>query len=367
MKKELDIYKIINYDKFKCIADKCEFTCCSGWDINIDERTYKEWQKLKCTNANIFKNIKIKKHHNGSGYIIEKKTKDHCPFLDLNKLCNVVKEHGDEYLSFTCRFFPRIENNLDNVKELSLSCACPVVLDLLSEVKEKIDIGNTNKLKTRQVLINIMQKDNISIEHKLLISYQMLLDILDENIYKEEIEKYTDINKLNKLIELFKEVEFNIYESMEELNHLFLDIIQDYKEVSIFKNIFENISIFAETINIEEVSTKWRGFKKSFEEYNDFIENCIVSKVIGSCISLDIEEQILAYEMIILEYLLIRYSVFLNYCTKDKLISLKDIKDYTVAFSRIIGNNQDAVVEFINEGFGDSILEYGYICFITLF
>ena len=96
-------------------------------------------------------------------------------------------------------------------------------------IKEKIDIGNTNKLKTRKVLINIMQKDNISIEHKLLISYQMLLDILDENIYKEEIEKYTDINKLNKLIELFKEVEFNIYESIEELNYLFLDIIKDYK------------------------------------------------------------------------------------------------------------------------------------------
>ncbi len=27
-------------NKFKCIADKCEDTCCAGWEIVIDEETY---------------------------------------------------------------------------------------------------------------------------------------------------------------------------------------------------------------------------------------------------------------------------------------------------------------------------------------
>jgi lysine-N-methylase len=52
---------------------------------------------------------------------------------------------------------------------------------------------------------------------------------------------------------------------------------------------------------------------------------------------------------------------------KNKEISTQDIKDYIVAFSRIIGNNTDAVTEFFREGFGKAILDMGYITFITLF
>lgn len=40
MNKEINIFKVSNYDKFKCIADKYKFTCCEGWDISIDTNTY---------------------------------------------------------------------------------------------------------------------------------------------------------------------------------------------------------------------------------------------------------------------------------------------------------------------------------------
>ena len=30
MNKKINISKIIDYDKFKCTADKCKFTCCEG-------------------------------------------------------------------------------------------------------------------------------------------------------------------------------------------------------------------------------------------------------------------------------------------------------------------------------------------------
>ncbi len=32
---------------FKCIGSKCIDTCCAGWDINIDEDTYKKY--INCT------------------------------------------------------------------------------------------------------------------------------------------------------------------------------------------------------------------------------------------------------------------------------------------------------------------------------
>ena len=77
---------------------------------------------------------------------------------------------------------------------------------------------------------------------------------------------------------------------------------------------------------------------------------------------------ILSFEIIILEYLLIRYALFLKYCiSENEKLDIQDIKDYIVVFSRVIGNNYEAVIDFISEGFGSEILEIGYICFISLY
>lgn len=61
MKKEINIFKISNYDKFKCIADKCKFTCCEGWDINIDNNTYDKWSKVNDDSDYLLNNVKSKK------------------------------------------------------------------------------------------------------------------------------------------------------------------------------------------------------------------------------------------------------------------------------------------------------------------
>lgn len=80
------------------------------------------------------------------------------------------------------------------------------------------------------------------------------------------------------------------------------------------------------------------------------------------------EAMTISFQMIILEYLLVRYVVFLKYCmNKNKEIDTQDIKDCIVAFSRIIGNDIEAVIEFFRDGFGETILEIGYLCFLTLF
>ncbi|MGL5352225.1 MAG: flagellin lysine-N-methylase, partial [Clostridium sp.] len=155
---------------------------------------------------------------------------------------------------------------------------------------------------------------------------------------------------------------------IEEINYLFLDIIQNYKEVSILKKLFKDSSKFAETVKIKNLSSKWNEYKSLFEEHNKLIENCIVAKILSSCVSDNIEEMSISFEMIMLEYLLVRYAVFLKYCmNKNEKINEEDIKDYIVAFSRIIGNNNDAMIEFFKDGFGKPVLEMGYFCFITLF
>lgn len=373
-----NIFKILNYDKFKCIADKCEFTCCKGWEINIDNSTYNKWK-----NENLdYLLEKVEAKDKKEVYFINKENHDDCPFLDKQGLCNIVKNHGEEYLSLTCHTFPRIENVFDDRRELSLSCSCKEVVEIISNLNKKINLSLENyirinddlsELRIREALIYIMQQENISLEYKLIICFEMLLSILENESFNkkenllEEIEKYRDRNYIQNIILTYKNIELDIYDSIEEVNNLFLDIIENYKEIPMFNDILSDISSFAEEFEIEDIEIKWNSYKEEFNRYNDLIENIIVSKIISNCVNDDIEEMIVSFELIILDYLLVRHATFLKYYIDEEKLYIKDIKNYIVAFSRIIQNNSDAVKEFLKDGFDDVILELGYLCFISLF
>lgn len=373
-----NIFKILNYDKFKCIADKCEFTCCKGWEINIDNSTYNKWK-----NENLdYLLEKVEAKDKKEVYFINKENHDDCPFLDKQGLCDIVKNHGEEYLSLTCHTFPRIENVFDDRRELSLSCSCKEVVEIISNLNKKINLSLENyiginddlsELRIREALIYIMQQENISLEYKLIICFEMLLSILENESFNkkedllEEIEKYRDRNYIQNIILTYKNIELDIYDSIEEVNNLFLDIIENYKEIPMFNDILSDISSFAEEFEIEDIEIKWNSYKEEFNRYNDLIENIIVSKIISNCVNDDIEEMIVSFELIILDYLLVRHATFLKYYIDEEKLYIKDIKNYIVAFSRIIQNNSDAVKEFLKDGFDDVILELGYLCFISLF
>ena len=373
-----NIFKILNYDKFKCIADKCEFTCCKGWEINIDNSAYNKWKNENLDYLLEKVEVKDKKEV----YFINKENHDDCPFLDKQGLCNIVKNHGEEYLSLTCHTFPRIENVFDDRRELSLSCSCKEVVEIISNLNKKINLSLENyirinddlsELRIREALIYIMQQENISLEYKLIICFEMLLSILENESFNkkenllEEIEKYRDRNYIQNIILTYKNIELDIYDSIEEVNNLFLDIIENYKEIPMFNDILSDISSFAEEFEIEDIEIKWNSYKEEFNRYNDLIENIIVSKIISNCVNDDIEEMIVSFELIILDYLLVRHATFLKYYIDEEKLYIKDIKNYIVAFSRIIQNNSDAVKEFLKDGFDDVILELGYLCFISLF
>ena len=377
MNNEIEILKITNYDNFKCIADKCKFTCCEGWDIAVDNDTYHKWQDNKCDY--ILNNVILKKCENKKEYFINKEINKTCPLLDDEGLCEIVKNNGEDYLSLTCHSFPRIKNVFENKKELSLSCACPEVVEIISKISNKINLLDKNnnaldeellELKIRETIIKIINENNASLDYKLIISFQMMLNILEneeitEEILLKELKRFKDKEYIKELIEMYEEVELDTYESIEEINNLFLDIIENYKSVSGLEVLLNDISDFAEEVDIASLTERWKEFKIVFEEYNNLIENCIISKVLSSCVSDDIEEMTINLEMIILEYLLTRHALFLKYCMNE--ITTEDVKDYIVCFSRVVGNNIEAVEEFIADGFDDEILEVGYLCFISIF
>ncbi|EOU1476351.1 flagellin lysine-N-methylase [Clostridium perfringens] len=382
MNKEINMLKISGYNDFKCTANKCKFTCCEGWDINIDKDTYERWEKDEKDSNYLLNGVKTKECNGKEEYFINKETFEKCPFLDCEGLCNIVKSHGEGYLSKTCHSFPRIKNDFEIKSEFSLSCACPEVVEILDKIHEKIGMEPKSsndeeedllELKIRESLINIIYEDKFSLDERLLIGFDMLLNILEDESYTseeillEELEKYSDNEYRKEVAYVYNEIELNRVDSLLEINSLFLDMVENYREVSNLKCILEEISNFAEEANIESLSEDWKEYKENFKEFHKLLEKCIVSKIYSNCISDDMEDMILSFQLIILEYLLVRYAVFLNYCINDEKIQNEEVKDYIVIFSRIIGNNAEAVLEFLSDGFEDPILEMGYLCFITLF
>ena len=364
--------RMTGYNEFNCIADKCKFTCCSGWDINIDNNTYGKWNKEKSKCTYILEKIRV---IDSEYIIVDKKTKDSCPFLDEKGLCNIVKENGDEYLSLTCQSFPRIENVFEEIRELTLSCSCPEVIDIIEKSKDEVKLIISNKtnevdlpieIKIRDTIIKIIKEKDLSIEGKILIAYKMILNILNE----EEITEESVLNELENYNNIFLEeilMNNNDYnKSFRSINNLFLDMIENYKNVPVLKDSLNDISsiamkIYKGQVNPNELIEKWNEFINLFDKEYKLIEKCIMAKILANCINEDIEEIAIGLELIILEYVLMRYSVFLKFLLGKGKKLVQDIKDYIVVFSRIIGNNSDAVIEFIEDQYGDILCTSEYL------
>ena len=106
------------YKNFQCSADACPNNCCEGWDIIIDENTYKKMVKCQEQLGTPAKNW-IEEDKN-NGHVVKLNDGGRCPMLNEKNLCKVVLNLGPEYLSATCTVYPRILRTYGNILDNSL-------------------------------------------------------------------------------------------------------------------------------------------------------------------------------------------------------------------------------------------------------
>lgn len=113
------------YAQFRCTADKCPITCCQEWKISVDDNTLKRWAALNPpVDSKLFTYVQDGQH------VIALNSRHVCPFLEKNKLCRLVLEHGENAISETCQIFPRETHSFADHEEASLMPCCPAVIDL---------------------------------------------------------------------------------------------------------------------------------------------------------------------------------------------------------------------------------------------
>lgn len=360
------------YDKFSCIAGRCPFTCCRGWIIAVDPDTYHSWKSKDQPSGYLCRNVITKKSRKETECYIKLGHNAFCPFFNEKGLCNIVINYNEEDQPKTCRVFPRQENSFGDLSEVSLSCACPAVVDIINDNAGKIKFlyegeGNIRVnmplgYKIREAMMDIMQNSKFSLKDRTLLVFYMLSALKEELIItKESISRYQDEKYLLSLTGLWSGTGINQEDSFRETSELFLDIVQNYKKEESYRGYLQEISDLDEGLVIENSHTMWNDFEIVFAQYAGLMENYIVSKIFANCISDDISEMILTFQIVITEYLMVRHSTFLKRQLDKKEVCYKDIRNYIVIYSRIIGYNADGMSEFWKDSFDEAVWDFGYI------
>ena len=108
------------YGDFKCIADKCNHSCCIGWEIDVDGETLEKYQGLKAKYASeIVNSIEYSETPH-----FKLMSGDRCPHLNECGLCRIILEVGEEYLCNICREHPRFYNDIGSGKAVGLGLSC---------------------------------------------------------------------------------------------------------------------------------------------------------------------------------------------------------------------------------------------------
>lgn len=122
------------YDQFSCIGGACEDSCCIGWRVDIDKKTYNNYKSNKNKVLEPIFRSGVKKNESSTTKdcygLISLDTDGNCVFLDQDKLCKIQKNLGAEALSPVCSNYPRNVNQLGTQVEYSLGLSCPEVARL---------------------------------------------------------------------------------------------------------------------------------------------------------------------------------------------------------------------------------------------
>lgn len=372
---------------FHCTNLDCKDDCCYGWKVTVDRATYKKCRNVQKTSVRneLSKYIlrdKDSKAFNDYAYISIEKDKS-CPFQCEEKLCKIHRDLGEEYLSLTCKNYPRFYNKVDSIFEVSLDMSCPEAVKLVLFNKELLAFEETESDKdlnnslgvvmdTKSIsiynyfwdirigVITILQNRKLSIEQRLILVGLMINKIEEskkicilESI-PDHIDYYVNKVDVDELRELIDSLPNNLEVQMKILEQ----IIAFSCNTTLRKNYVEHIEKFKKGLKIKDevqIDKCIESYKKSVKEYYEpymkgkeyIFENYLVNDVFQRMFPYRDDNFFNEYMRLVLNYSIIRL-LLTGMASCENELTDRMIIDLIYSFSRAVLHNNMFIKSFID-------------------
>lgn len=284
------------YKEFQCIADRCEETCCSGWQIMIDQKSLKKYKNEKGPyRKELMRGIDFRQS------AFRQKDGKRCFFLNEQNLCNLYSNLGEHALCRTCRLYPRHIEEFEGVREITLSVSCPEAARILLSKDEPVSFLTFEKpgeeeyesfdpflysmlLDCRDAIYRILQDRSLSIWTRAILTLGMTHDIQTRmnhgNLFdcQNVIERYRHSGAIRKASEIvfddkmfsFQRKMLKKLHSLEVLNETWPDLLIETEAILYMKGsefyrkssldfLDENVTIQLEQLLVYFISTYFCG------------------------------------------------------------------------------------------------------------
>ncbi|MGN9162666.1 flagellin lysine-N-methylase [Clostridium sulfidigenes] len=352
-------------NKFKCIADKCEDTCCAGWEIVIDEETYDYYENLS---GSFGERLRSEIINDGEDNIFVLKN-GNCAFLNENKLCDIYNELGEDGLCYTCKKYPRYMEEFGNLREIGISLSCPEAARIMLGDSNKMEFElNENDefitsyndidamlfidlMQCRNIIFNILQNGNIDLN----IRAAIILDFAKE--VQDKIDE-DDLTSLKTIKERYMDKNF-INKTSDDLNKTIRDKEQWYTDIEEYFYVFKGLKhinnndplgldkvlyyIKSSAENKDIYLDKYKEFKKFYKDNMYKFENILVYFVfryfMKSVFDYDVAAKV---KTAVVSYLIIKQLCVVRWIESGDL-SDEDIVDISHTYSKDIEHLEENI------------------------
>lgn len=130
-------------ERFRCVGPSCEDTCCNGWSVHVDKKTFKAYRAssdpvLRPVGA-LLRRIDNPPNAGMYGVLPASAETGSCP-AHKDGMCTIHASAGESYLSDTCQSYPRINRLVNNQFEHSMTLSCPEAARLALLAEDAFDL-----------------------------------------------------------------------------------------------------------------------------------------------------------------------------------------------------------------------------------
>ena len=212
---KMELFAPKYYKNFQCIADKCQHSCCVGWEIDIDDYTLELYRDIP---GEIGETIRGSIGESEESAYFRMCPDGKCPHLDERALCRIIKALGDDALCDICREHPRFYNDVGDHSEVGLGAVCEEAARLILSEEDYATLEYVGEAYgdpgTDAFDPTVLRAELFAILSDATIPYSQRLEMIADKYLAAELPDDSSVGNLLSTLEYLDESHRNLFEDI---------------------------------------------------------------------------------------------------------------------------------------------------------